>query len=722
MKIDILIVETIKRIFIIGIFLTSLSMVYAQSINITNPLGDVNITAGNTFNIDWTGEDNDHHKIGYSTDPSAACSGSSGSSGEVTGWNLICHQSSCSSPKNISLELNSSTVRVKVTGHNAGHTSISVDCSDFFTIASIPSVPTNLISSVINITATNLSWDAELSSELVSKYLIFRDSINIANTTDNNTLSYLDTGLNSSLYYNYTIRKNNPIGDSSFSNSVNVSTSADVTAPGIISNLTAIEIGDNHIFWNWTNPNNEDFNHTLIYRNGVFLTNVYSPNSSYNMTGLATNTPYTISIRTVDNLSNVNSTYVNLSATTTGSSGGDPDPGGGGGESVTVSSPNGGETLEPSSSHDIIWSSSNIDHFEIYYSTNSGSSWTLLQSHPYGNSSTISYSWTLQDFESSTMRVRVDGHDEDHVVKATDSSNSDFSITTSSTSGGGSGSGGGGTESVSETTEVAPTIWTKTYEEDDTELSEKVFVEKVLGEKESVNVKINGETHTVGVVELTETTALIEVSSTPQQVTLNIGEEKKFEVTNDSYYDILVSLNNITNGKADISIIYIHEKILEPSQLFNIKFELEENTIKSIFELVAIVTFENFGTVATPVNLTFIILDEEGREVYREVSNITLEVEEVLRWDYGYIEILPEGKYIAILETLYDLNVSDEFKVEFEISENGFFSLITGNVIKLLGREGRWWLSLVVGLWITCVIFILIKLRKSKIKIINKRR
>ncbi|MCK4997091.1 hypothetical protein KAS08_02200 [Candidatus Pacearchaeota archaeon] len=110
-----------------------------------------------------------------------------------------------------------------------------------------------------------------------------------------------------------------------------------------------------------------------------------------------------------------------------------------------------------------------------------------------------------------------------------------------------------------------------------------------------------------------------------------------------------------------------------PEQLFDITFNLEDILIQNTDELSGIVTFESFGTIPTFVNLTFIILNEHGNEIYRTPSNITVITEEVLRWNYKDLE-LNEGKYIAILETLYNVDVHDEFKQGFEIKEK--FDLI----------------------------------------------
>lgn len=84
-----------------------------------------------------------------------------------------------------------------------------------------------------------------------------------------------------------------------------------------------------------------------------------------------------------------------------------------------------------------------------------------------------------------------------------------------------------------------------------------------LGERSRIVFSLGGASHSVGIISLTSNTIIINVSSTPQQAVLSIGESKKFEVTNDSYYDLLVKLNGINNSKANITIQGISEKIPE---------------------------------------------------------------------------------------------------------------------------------------------------------------
>ena len=113
-------------------------------------------------------------------------------------------------------------------------------------------------------------------------------------------------------------------------------------------------------------------------------------------------------------------------------------------------------------------------------------------------------------------------------------------------------------------------FWITTYVYDSKDLREETPLVKELGKKYRIRVKVNNDTHYVGIVNLTNTTATINVSSESQQAVLAIGGEARFEVTGDNYYDIYVKLNNISNNKANITLKGIHEKIAsQPTPLGN---------------------------------------------------------------------------------------------------------------------------------------------------------
>jgi cobalamin biosynthesis Mg chelatase CobN len=84
---------------------------------------------------------------------------------------------------------------------------------------------------------------------------------------------------------------------------------------------------------------------------------------------------------------------------------------------------------------------------------------------------------------------------------------------------------------------------------------------KSLKKAERIRVKIGNESHYVGIVGLTSSQATINVSSDPQQAIFNIGDTKKFDVTNDNYYDISVTLNKISGTQANVTVQSINEKM-----------------------------------------------------------------------------------------------------------------------------------------------------------------
>jgi parallel beta-helix repeat protein len=87
----------------------------------------------------------------------------------------------------------------------------------------------------------------------------------------------------------------------------------DLTPPASITNLQNIT-GQTWINWTWDNPTDPDFNHTMVYLDGIWKTNTSGP--FYHATGLTSNTSYEIGTRTVDQVGNINTTWVNQTAKT----------------------------------------------------------------------------------------------------------------------------------------------------------------------------------------------------------------------------------------------------------------------------------------------------------------------------------------------------------------------------------------------------------------------
>ncbi len=112
-------------------------------------------------------------------------------------------------------------------------------------------------------------------------------------------------------------------------------------------------------------------------------------------------------------------------------------PGDGSSASITVNSPNGGESWVGGTSHNITWSASGVTNVKVEYTLN-GSTWTTLTSSTPASSG--SYAWTVPSSSTSSARVRVSDASN---ASLNDTSNSTFTITVS-------GGGGSGTVYINE--------------------------------------------------------------------------------------------------------------------------------------------------------------------------------------------------------------------------------------------------------------------------------
>lgn len=109
------------------------------------------------------------------------------------------------------------------------------------------------------------------------------------------------------------------------------------------------------------------------------------------------------------------------------------------------------------------------------------------------------------------------------------------------------------------------------------------------------------------------------------------------------------------------------EDSLLPAQLFDIRLLLDRNEIPRIEDLVARVTFESFGRVPTPVEMTFTLLDADGNELWTSVDTTTVETSAVFVKRFISAPSLTPGSYTARLDTLYNTGVRDTFEAPFTV-------------------------------------------------------
>jgi hypothetical protein len=119
----------------------------------------------------------------------------------------------------------------------------------------------------------------------------------------------------------------------------------------------------------------------------------------------------------------------------------------------------------------------------------------------------------------------------------------------SSGSSGGGGGGGGGTSGL-------------TYVLSDEQFKQGFTQELSKGDKIKVNV--SGEYHIINLTSISSSNVQITITSTPQTAILSIGDIRRFEVTDDNYYDLSVRLDSVSNStKAKLIVKSIHELITE---------------------------------------------------------------------------------------------------------------------------------------------------------------
>jgi hypothetical protein len=89
----------------------------------------------------------------------------------------------------------------------------------------------------------------------------------------------------------------------------------DTTPPNSITNLQNISTNCNQLLFTWTNPTDTDFAHTLIYKDNVVQANAGNTTTTLTWAGLNPSQAYTLSTKTVDLTGNINSTWINQTAT-----------------------------------------------------------------------------------------------------------------------------------------------------------------------------------------------------------------------------------------------------------------------------------------------------------------------------------------------------------------------------------------------------------------------
>jgi hypothetical protein len=198
----------------------------------------------------------------------------------------------------------STTLNYYINGVSVGSTSLSLNTSASHLIMGIRQ----------DLADVNTHWNGSIDDVLIYNTSLTQTQIqNIYNRRkDILTGSVLHQG--DTVYAKFT--PNDGYVDGTTVQTGNVTVNGDITAPATVTSLTNRSAGSSWIYWNWTNPADSDFNHTEVYLNGTFMANASKPANYYNATGLSDNRAYQIQTRTADHTGNINTTWVNSTAST----------------------------------------------------------------------------------------------------------------------------------------------------------------------------------------------------------------------------------------------------------------------------------------------------------------------------------------------------------------------------------------------------------------------
>ena len=207
-------------------------------------------------------------------------------------------------------------------GIQTGYTSRYVD--DFIVAKGLlpvlnlskPTPPSNLSALNIYDTGVNLSWSASTNEIGISDYRIYNNNILIA-TVGSNETAYVVTGLTPETVYNFTVNGLDILmTESNSSNILNLTTAApDIEAPTAPSLLASSNITQTTVDLTWNaSTDNIGVTDYKIYNSNVLIATVGSNATSYQLTGLAEGTNYSLTVRGLDFAENesVNSNIIDI--------------------------------------------------------------------------------------------------------------------------------------------------------------------------------------------------------------------------------------------------------------------------------------------------------------------------------------------------------------------------------------------------------------------------
>ncbi|SFT14195.1 fibronectin type III domain-containing protein [Paenibacillus sp. BC26] len=206
---------------------------------------------------------------------------------------------------------------------NGGRASVKEQTVTVFTgppDTTAPTAPGSLSAPTKSNVTVDLSWTASTDNVGVIGYDVYRGGTLIGSTTGASATTFTATGLTPSTAYSFTVKAKDASGNvSAASNTLNVTTDAgDTQAPTAPSSLTSPTKNDTSVSLSWSaSSDNVGVTGYNIY-NGSTLAGTTTGVSatSFTVTGLASNTAFTFTVKAKDASNNISAASNSLTVTT----------------------------------------------------------------------------------------------------------------------------------------------------------------------------------------------------------------------------------------------------------------------------------------------------------------------------------------------------------------------------------------------------------------------
>ena len=222
--------------------------------------------------------------------------------------------------------------------------------------------------------------------------------------------------------------------------------------------------------------------------------------------------------------------------------------------------------------------------------------------------------------------------------------------TTTGEAGGGGGGGGGGaapSAPAAPAPAVSPTV----------DFQEVLDVQYYLQEGSVITFSLDGvNVHTITLTKVGEDFVILMIETTPIEVIARIGEPQKIDLENDGVYDLLIRLNDIIDGIADISIERIKETV-PGAILFDVKVKIlprymETPSGSSVAAEVSLYHVGGQGVKDTEVE--YMIKNAKGEAVVSEHEIVGIENKLVLLKEISIPKEVEPGEYVFFVEMKYN--------------------------------------------------------------------